>query len=240
MLARTFVRLVSPSLQVSYFHRIAMLTTDTSATQSDKKPSQTMTKQNLLELILDDHKEIRAFCKQVQSTEPKESIKWLHQLTWEVARHSVAEELILYPLMEKELGDEGRRMADSSRYDHQRTKEDLQFLENATTLEDPEYMSRYVRMADELLEHLDKEERDDIAHVRKFVSEELLMEAAKDFKRTKHFVPTRPHPEMSQKPLFETPYSLIVTPIDKLRDMFRSFPDHDKVEEVEARATGHK
>ena len=124
-----------------------------------------MSKQNLLELILDDHKEIRAFCKQVQSTEPSEAIKWMHQLTWEVARHSVAEELILYPLMEKELGAKGKQMADDSREDHQRIKEDLQFLESATTLEDPQYMSRYVKMADELLEHLDKEEREDIAHV---------------------------------------------------------------------------
>lgn len=239
MLPRICARLTSISLQIPLLSN-RDFSAISAHKQSANQTGPTMSKQNLLELILDDHKEIRAFCKQVQSTEPSEAIKWMHQLTWEVARHSVAEELILYPLMEKELGAKGKQMADDSREDHQRIKEDLQFLESATTLEDPQYMSRYVKMADELLEHLDKEEREDIAHVRQNVSEEELMKSAKDFKRTKHFVPTRPHPEMSQNPLFETPYSLIVTPLDKLRDMFRSFPDHDKVEEVEAKATGHK
>ncbi|OQV20316.1 putative hemerythrin-like protein [Hypsibius exemplaris] len=196
---------------------------------------------DLIEQILDDHLEIRAFCKEIQKhrDNPKEAIKWFHQLTWEVARHSVAEELVLYPLMEQELGSWGKQMADDSRADHQRTKDDLQFLSDASTLEEMQMHERYVKMADELLVHLDKEEREDIASLKGVASPDVLLKAGKDFKRTKHFAPTRPHPENSMKPLFETPYSLMVAPIDKLRDLFRSFPDHDAVEAVEAKATGH-
>jgi len=201
----------------------------------------TMPTRDLIEQILDDHKEIRAFCTKIQEERdnPKEAIKWFHQLTWEVARHSVAEELVLYPMMEKELGINGKEMADSSRADHQRTKDDLQYLEGASTLEDMGMHERFYKMAEELLVHLDKEERDDIASLQKVASRDSLLHAGKDFKRTKHFAPTRPHPENSMKPLFETPYSLMVAPIDKLRDMFRSFPEHDEVERVEAEATGH-
>lgn len=40
--------------------------------------------------------------------------------TWELARHSVAEELVLYPAMERYLeGERGREMAEKDREEHQ-------------------------------------------------------------------------------------------------------------------------
>lgn len=45
--------------------------------------------------------------------------RWARQLTWEVARHAVGEELVVYPLMEKHLGAEGKKLADEDRADHQ-------------------------------------------------------------------------------------------------------------------------
>lgn len=200
---------------------------------AEDKLLRTMPERDLLEQIIHDHKEMRAFCDKIESlkADKKEATIWLHQLVWEVARHSVAEELILYPLMEKELGATGKTLADSSREDHQRTKDDLQFLEGKT-LANPEAEARYLKMAEELLVHLKKEEDEDLTHVRKSVSKKVLEDAGKDFQRTKHFAPTRPHPENSMKPIFETPYSLIVAPIDKLRDMFQTFPDHEDVEKV--------
>jgi len=43
---------------------------------------------------------------------------WARQLIWEVARHAVGEELVVYPLMEKHLGEEGKKLADQDRADH--------------------------------------------------------------------------------------------------------------------------
>ncbi len=48
----------------------------------------------------------------------KEATAWANQLVWEVARHAVGEEIVVYPLMEKHLGDEGKRLADDDRKDH--------------------------------------------------------------------------------------------------------------------------
>ena len=45
--------------------------------------------------------------------------RWVRQLTWEVARHAVGEEIVVYPLMEKHLGAEGRQLADHDRAEHQ-------------------------------------------------------------------------------------------------------------------------
>lgn len=45
--------------------------------------------------------------------------RWSRQFTWEVARHAVGEELVIYPLMEKHLGDKGKQLADNDRSEHQ-------------------------------------------------------------------------------------------------------------------------
>lgn len=45
--------------------------------------------------------------------------RWARQLTWEIARHAVGEEIVVYPLMEKHLGAKGLELADQDRADHQ-------------------------------------------------------------------------------------------------------------------------
>ena len=44
--------------------------------------------------------------------------RWTRQLTWEVARHAVGEEIVVYPLMEKYLGEKGNQLANHDRQDH--------------------------------------------------------------------------------------------------------------------------
>jgi hypothetical protein len=41
-----------------------------------------------------------------------------NQFTWELARHSIGEELVVYPAMEKYLGDKGKQMAEEDRKEH--------------------------------------------------------------------------------------------------------------------------
>ncbi len=50
---------------------------------------------------------------------PDEMSRWARQLTWEIARHAVGEELVVYPLMEKCMGDKGVKLADGDRAEHQ-------------------------------------------------------------------------------------------------------------------------
>lgn len=51
--------------------------------------------------------------------DPKAQEAWARQLRWEVARHAVAEEILVYPLMEKHLGEKGRHLTDQDREQHQ-------------------------------------------------------------------------------------------------------------------------
>ncbi|CAD6449437.1 10ae02ec-d6ed-4af7-8f78-fee0b52ce790 [Sclerotinia trifoliorum] len=49
---------------------------------------------------------------------------------WELARHSIGEELVVYPAFAKHLGMQGQKMADNDRAEHQTVKEALYKFQN--------------------------------------------------------------------------------------------------------------
>jgi Hemerythrin HHE cation binding domain len=68
--------------------------------------------------IKDDHKELEEFYNNtLNATTQDEKDRWRNQLTWELARHAVGEELVLYPAMEKYLAN-GKELADHDRQEH--------------------------------------------------------------------------------------------------------------------------
>lgn len=78
----------------------------------------------ILDTIKRDHREIEAcYDRIVKSTDPDEQTRFQNQFTWELARHSVGEELVLYPALEKHL-PEGHELAEKDRNESQavRTK----------------------------------------------------------------------------------------------------------------------
>ena len=53
------------------------------------------------------------------------------------------------------------------------------------------------------------------------------------FARTKHFIPTKSHPSAPDRPPYETVMGLMAAPMDKLMDMFKSFPRERKTDQLD-------
>lgn len=69
--------------------------------------------------IIKDHRELQRYYDEVvNSTDPDHQERFGNQFTWELARHSVGEELVVYPMFEKLLGEKGKAMAESDRREH--------------------------------------------------------------------------------------------------------------------------
>lgn len=67
-----------------------------------------------------DHKALDHYADNIRSaTTLEDKIKWRNQFTWALARHAVSEELTMYPAMEKHLGEEGLRLTNTDREQHQ-------------------------------------------------------------------------------------------------------------------------
>lgn len=73
------------------------------------------------DVITKDHRELEQYYNEIiNSNDHDHQERFGNQFTWELARHSVAEELLVYPAFEKHMGDKGHKMAESDRKEHHR------------------------------------------------------------------------------------------------------------------------
>ncbi|KAI9011303.1 HHE domain-containing protein [Gaertneriomyces semiglobifer] len=192
------------------------------------------TSAHVIDEIIKDHKEIQTYYEQylANTDNPSEQQKWANQFQWEVARHSIGEELVLYPAFEKFLGANGKAMADKDRKEHQAVKDDLYSLKDhkVGTQEFDAIMAKLIR---ELRQHMNEEETQDLPRFRAAISAAEGEKLGKEFMMTKKFVPTRSHPSAPDQPPFETVVGLLTAPMDKLKDMFKKFPSEAELKAVE-------
>ncbi|KLJ12530.1 hypothetical protein EMPG_12446 [Blastomyces silverae] len=174
--------------------------------------------------IKKDHRELEAYYdKIINPKDQDEQVRYQNQFTWELARHSIGEELVVYPALEKHVKG-GKALADRDREEHQVVKEELKKFQNMKTT-DPEFIPTIKALMKNLSKHIKEEEEDDLVKLESALQEEESKKLATSFGRTKAFVPTRSHPSAPDKPPFETAVGLLTAPIDHLADLFRKFPD---------------
>ncbi|KKA23739.1 HHE domain protein [Rasamsonia emersonii CBS 393.64] len=174
----------------------------------------------ILDTIKRDHREIEAcYDRIIKSTDPDEQTRFQNQFTWELARHAVGEELVLYPALEKHLPD-GHELAEKDRNESQTNM----------SCSDPQFLPTIRALMDDLSQHLKEEETNDVPKLDNALSWQESNRLARSFDRTKMFVPTRSHPGAPNRPPFETAVALLTAPIDRLADIFRKWPDEEMYE----------
>ncbi|PVG01603.1 hypothetical protein CPB86DRAFT_727372, partial [Serendipita vermifera] len=190
----------------------------------------------LTEAIKEDHQEMYEYYDEYlrarNNSDVDAQARWARQLTWEVARHAVGEEIVVYPLMEKHMGAKGKELADEDRTQHQVVKKLLYHLESLKA-DQQEYHDTMKQVMDHLKPHNDSEEVNDLPVLEPLLGAEGSKAAAASFSRTKKFVPTRAHPSIPNKPPYETFLGFLAAPIDKLKDYFAEFPTEEMKEEAE-------
>jgi len=195
------------------------------------RPESTITALFNMTLISDaikkDHRELEQYYSEVINNPGNHDhqVRYGNQFTWELARHSVAEELVVYPAMEKSMGDVGKQKAEKDRREHHKVKEYLKEFQNMNP-SDEAYIPRLKELMAELEQHIKEEEEDDLPALEKALETSHSEDLAKSFGRTKVFVPSRSHPSAGEHPPFETAMGLLTAPIDHIADLFRKFPDN--------------
>ncbi|RJE21643.1 hypothetical protein PHISCL_06019 [Aspergillus sclerotialis] len=174
--------------------------------------------------VIKDHRELENYFNRiVSSNDITEQTEYQNQFTWELARHSVGEELVVYPAFERHLKD-GVLMANKDRREHQSVKEQLKTFQNLTP-GDPSFLPTLQNLMRDLVQHIKEEEGEDLPKLEKALSEADSEKLGTSFERTKMFVPSRSHPAAPDRPPFETAVGLMTAPIDHLADFFRKWPE---------------
>lgn len=133
---------------------------------------------------------------------------------------------MVYPALEKYLGEKGKAMAEEDRKEHAVVKELLKTFQNMKA-SDPDYVNQLQKLWGPLSEHIKEEEQRDLPTLEEKLQtvEGESASMATSFGRTKAFVPTRSHPSAGEHPPFETAMGLLAAPIDHVADLFRKFPN---------------
>ncbi|KAJ5175674.1 uncharacterized protein N7482_001551 [Penicillium canariense] len=173
--------------------------------------------------IKQDHREIESYYNNIiNATDETEKVRWQNMFTWELARHSIGEELVVYPAFEKYVSG-GVDLANKDRKEHQAVKEQLKQFQNMQP-SNPQFTSTLKALMDDLSQHIKEEESHDLPKLEEVLSQDDSEKYSTSFGRTKMFVPSRSHPSAPDKPPFETVVGLLAAPIDHLADLFRKWP----------------
>ncbi|KAJ1555496.1 hypothetical protein HK405_001376 [Cladochytrium tenue] len=171
--------------------------------------------------------------------------RWANQFVWEVARHSVAEEIVMYPRLQHAVADDGGALAADARGAHARVQRLLADADRLLAVRDPAALDA-AQLADlldtavaELKTHMRIEETLDLPRLNAAVSPADLHALGRRFRAVKAVGPTHPHPAVAPapSPTLEALLGAAAAPLDRMRDALREFPSKEEVRDA-VRAQG--
>lgn len=182
------------------------------------------------EEVLNDHNKVKMLFEQYKANcLTDEGVKYFNQISWELARHEVAEELIIWPKV-RECVPDGKFLSDDALEDERTAKQALYDL-NSMDPKTAEFDTKFREVFDTIiLKHMGKEENIYLPSLIDRVPMEERINMGQKFENRKLIAPTRPHPWASdQYPFLETIEGVLLAPIDKFMDLFKSFPEKQKI-----------
>ena len=137
------------------------------------------------------------------------------QVTIELVRHSVAEEVIVYPPVESKVSAEE---VEHARKEHAQAEETLQRLEKLDA-DDPAFDDAVAELIKEIRHHIEDEEEEMFAHMRQSMDPDELRKLGDAVEAFKKVAPTHPHPNVPNDPLSRMAAGPAASLFDRLRDL---------------------
>jgi hypothetical protein len=177
---------------------------------------------DVIEILEHDHREVEEMFTELESlrgasTEEARSRRkdLTDQVTTELVRHSVAEEVLVYPHVEDKVSAEE---AEHAREEHAEAEETLKRLEKLDP-EDAAFDDELGTLMEEIRHHIADEEGEMFAHMRQAIDAEELRKLGGRVEAFKKVAPTRPHPNVPNEPLPRTAAGPAASLLDRMRDL---------------------
>jgi hemerythrin superfamily protein len=173
---------------------------------------------DMVSVLVKDHEEIKGFFREVEAaTDAKGRRDAADKLTAEVARHSVAEEMYLYPAARDALPN-GDEMVDEEIKEHAEAEDLLKRWEGMGG-DDAEFMSTFQQIKQGLLHHIDEEEEPKLfPQMQAALTAEQQQDLGEKITRAKKLAPTRPHPSAPDEPPMDKVLGVPMGIVDRIRD----------------------
>jgi hemerythrin-like domain-containing protein len=173
--------------------------------------------QDVVDILTTDHHEVLGLLQQIKITVDAEERRDLADtVISELVRHSVAEEMYVYPAMKKYLPD-GDEAVDHDVEEHKELEQTMKELE-ATDAQSSEFTQLLTQLETILRDHVSDEENEQFPELRARVPREELIEIGGKVENAKKLAPTRPHPMAPNNEVFHKLVGPGVGLVDRLRD----------------------
>jgi hemerythrin superfamily protein len=170
-----------------------------------------------LDVLIDDHRRMQQLVEELREPGTDGRARDLADLAISaIVRHSVAEEMYIYPAMKTYLPD-GERAVEHDVAEHQQLEELLKTLEHLDET-DPQFAATVAQIDATLADHVADEEHDQFPALRAAVPAETLQQLAAKVEMAERIAPTRPHPAAPHHELFHKTVGTGVGLVDRLKD----------------------
>ena len=176
---------------------------------------------DVIEILEHDHREVEEMFSELESLRGATGEEALsrrkdlaEQVVIELVRHSVAEEVIVYPRVESKVDAEE---VEHAREEHKEAEKTMARLEKLDP-EDPGFDEELAELMKEIRHHIEDEEQGMFAKMRATLDPDELRTLGTAVEAFKKIAPTRPHPSVPNTPLMRAaagPISLL----DRFRDL---------------------
>ncbi|MFC7376236.1 hemerythrin domain-containing protein [Brachybacterium sp. GCM10030267] len=173
--------------------------------------------QDVVDVLTADHHAMLDLLRQIQGNpDPQERRDTADTVIAEVMRHSVAEEMIVYPAVQKHVpgGDEE---VEHDKQEHDELVDVMKQLEDVDA-SGAEFLDLIKTFEDKLDHHVHDEEDEQFPKLRENIPQGELVEMAEKVEKAKQAAPTRPHPNAPHSELFHKSVGPGVGMVDRLRD----------------------
>ncbi|NKQ23634.1 hemerythrin domain-containing protein [Streptomyces galbus] len=173
---------------------------------------------NVIDELMTDHREVEELFGKIEALPSghKDRKVYADQAVMELVRHSVAEEMYLYPAVREHVAG-GDALADKELEDHAEAEQLMKDLEGCEA-DDPDFDRLMTKLMAEIRSHVADEEGNLFVRLRASCPPEALDKLGDKVRQAKKVAPTRPHPAARDHP----PANKMLAPgaglVDRLRD----------------------
>jgi hemerythrin-like domain-containing protein len=191
----------------------------------DEEAAMADDQRDVIEVLEHDHREVEEMFAELESLrgastdEAKSRRKDVaDQVTIELVRHSVAEEVLVYPQVDRKVSAEE---AERARKEHAEAEETLKRMEKLDA-GDPGFDDALATLMREIRQHIAEEEGEMFVHMRQVIDPDELRTLGARVEAFKKVAPTRPHPNVPNEPLPRLAAGPAASLFDRMRDLATS------------------
>jgi hemerythrin superfamily protein len=181
----------------------------------------TSREQDVLDLLVDQHNQIKTLLGQLGRTQGAEKRELFQDLVRLLAVHESAEEIVVHPTARRKI-DRGDQVVEQRKQEEDQAKRELAELYDLG-IDHPDFDARMSRFASAVIQHASHEETEEFPALRRNSSPEELRRLADAVRAAEATAPTRPHPHSGESATANLISGPPMAVFDRLRDAVRDW-----------------